>query len=205
MAEKEEVKEVKEVKSKKVVEIDSETLNELIASNKKLLEERESVVSRLSELEKNAVAQDTNSPRVLKQARTKEIGVREYDKKIVIGWANKGTQEEPEYVYDVYDDQKKEFVQYIDLIFLGETKPQPVKYVEFARRSIKRFYKVEKEIDNPDVVIEKGFVQKKEMTDNGYGMMITDAIVPLENVIKSKTFVVTIDGQQVEIQDKFIG
>lgn len=187
--------------TKKKIEVSEELLQQLMESAKKT----QVLQEQIEALQKNAVAQDTNNPRILKTPKGKEIGIRKYQKKYVIGWQNKGEENSPEYVYQEYDDQRKEFVDYIDLIFLNEKKPVKTNYAHYFRNSSKEFFKVEKEIENEPIIREDGYVQKKELADNGFGVMLTDTFVPLESVIKTKTFIININGQEVEIHEQFVG
>ena len=190
-----------EAKKTGKIEISKDVLDELLAVAKRshVLEDK------VAELEKNAVAQDTRSPRILRTPKSKEIGIRKYAGKIVIGWEDKGTDGEELYVYEVFDEQRREFVQYINVYFLGEKKSTQIKYIDYFRKSVKTWFEVKEEKELEPISQESGFVRVKEMADNGYGMMITDVMVPIENIIKRKSFVIVIEGQEIEIDEKFIG
>jgi hypothetical protein len=191
--------ETKATKNEEKVEVSKEVLEQLINANK-------TMIADIAELKKSASAtSNPNNQRILKTPKSKEIGIREYNKKIVVGWENIGTEDAPEYVYSEYDEKKREFVQYINLFYHGEKKAEKTQYVQYLRNSRKVWFTVKKEVENSPLIQEQGFVQQKQLADNGYGMMLTDVIVPLEVITRSKTFVVDIGGEEVEIHEKFVG
>jgi len=193
---KEETKIPKEEKA--TVEVDKNLLQELIDSNKTLQ-------LQVNALNQNAVATEVNKPILQKKKNEKDVGIRVFRKKIVVGWENVGTAERPEYVYSEYDDSLKDFVQYINLFFINEEKALKVRYTDYLRDSEKVWARVLKETHTEEVQTQ-GYVQKTELTDNGYGMMTTQVVVPLDVTIKNTVFTVQLkDGQEIDISEKFIG
>jgi len=191
---------VKEVKTDKI-EVDADTLKELINQNKKFQQD-------IIDLQKNAVAQNPNQGMELMKTAKKEtlLKMRKWQDKYVIGFVNKGKDSKPLYVYNEYNPQTHEMVQFCDVILDGQKDPVKLEYVEFLRESERVLVKMKKKIELEDKITRQGFVQKKDFADNGYGMFETMVQVPVDVIEKQYAFVVELeDGRELEVTQECIG
>jgi hypothetical protein len=194
-----------ETKSSNKVEVDTDVLKELIAQNKKLQAD-------VIDLQKNAVAQTPNragfnNPEMMMTGKKETLlKMRKWNDKYFIGFANKGKPEKPLYIYNEYNPQTREMIQFCDVILDGEKDPIKLEYVEFLRDSEKILVKMKKKIELEDKVTRQGFVQKKDFADNGYGMFETMVQVPVDVIEKQYAFVVELeDGRELEVTQECIG
>lgn len=189
-----------EPKSDKI-EVDADTLRELISQNKKFQQD-------IIDLQKNAVAQNPNQGMEIMKTAKKEtlLKMRKWQDKYFIGFVNKGKENKPLYVYSEYNPQTREQVQFCDVILDGENKPVKLEYVEFLREAERVLVKMKRKIELEDKITRQGFVQKKDFADNGYGMFETMVQVPIDVVEKQYAYVVELeDGRELEISQECIG
>lgn len=189
----------------KTIEVDADTLKALIKQN-------EDFKTAISDLQKNAVAQNPNqsnfnSPEMMRTAKKETLlKMRKWNDKYFIGFENIGKPNKPLYIYSEYNAQTRESVQFCNVILEGETKPLKLEYVEFLRESERVLVKMKKKIELEDKVTRQGFVQKKDFADNGYGMFETMVQVPIDVVEKQYSYVVELeDGRELEISQECIG
>lgn len=183
------------------IEVDADTLKELINQNKKFQQD-------IIDLQKNAVAQNPNQGMEIMKTAKKEtlLKMRKWQDKYFIGFVNKGKENKPLYVYSEYNPQTREQVQFCDVILDGVKEPIKLEYVEFLRESERVLVKMKKKIELEDKVTRQGFVQKKDFADNGYGMFETMVKVPIDVIEKNYAFVVELeDGRELEISQECIG
>lgn len=190
---------------KETKEVDVELLKELIAQNKKLMAD-------VIDLQKNAVAQNPNqsgfnNPEMYKVGKKETmLKMRKWNDKYFIGFANKGKENKPLYIYNEYNPQTREMIQFCDVILEGEKDPIKLEYVEFLRESERVLVKMKRKIELEDKVTRQGFVQKKDFADNGYGMFETMVQVPMDVIEKRFAFVVELeDGRELEVTQECIG
>lgn len=183
------------------IEVDADTLKELIAQNKKFQQD-------IIDLQKNAVAQNPNQGLEIMKTAKKEtlLKMRKWQDKYFIGFVNKGKENKPLYIYSEYNPQTREQVQFCDVILDGEKEPVKLEYVEFLRESEKVLVKMKRKIELEDKITRQGFVQKKDFADNGYGMFETMVQVPIDVIEKQYAYVVELeDGRELEISQECIG
>jgi hypothetical protein len=143
--EKDEVKKAPKVEKTNKIEVDADTLKELINQNKKFQ-------SDIIELQKNAVAQNPNQSNfnnmeMMKTAKKETLlKMRKWQDKYWIGFVNKGKENKPLYVYSEYNPQTREQVQFCDVILDGQKEPVKLEYVEFLRESERVLVKMKKKI-----------------------------------------------------------
>lgn len=183
------------------IEVDADTLKELINQNKKFQQD-------IIDLQKNAVAQNPNQGMEIMKTVKKEtlLKMRKWNDKYFVGFVNKGKENKPLYVYSEYNPQTREQIQFCDVILDGEKDPIKLEYVEFLRESERVLVKMKKRIELEDKVTRQGFVQKKDFADNGYGMFETLVSVPIDVIEKQYAYVVELeDGRELEISQECIG
>lgn len=186
---------------KETKEVDVELLKELIEQNKKFQQD-------IIDLQKNAVAQNSNQGLEMMKTGKKEtlLKMRKWQDNYFIGFVNKGKENKPLYVYSEYNPQTREQVQFCDVILDGVKDPIKLEYVEFLRESERVLVKMKKRIELEDKVTRQGFVQKKDFADNGYGMFETMVQVPIDVIEKQYAYVVELeDGRELEITQECIG
>jgi len=189
----------------KTIEVDADTLRELINQNKQFKQD-------IIDLQKNAVAQNPNqtnfnNPEMMRTAKKETLlKMRKWNDKYFIGFENVGKPNKPLYVYSEYNPQTRESVQFCNVILEGEPKPLKLEYVEFLRESERVVVKMKKKIELEDKITRQGFVQKKDFAENGYGMFETLLQVPVDVIEKQYSYVVELeDGRELEISQECIG
>lgn len=172
----------KEEKGGKKIEVDEGLLRELIKSNKLLQD-------KVDKLDSNAVATGPNGVQIRRKTNVYDFTMRKWDGHIFIAYENVGTEKRPLYVYNIYDEKERKNVQYANLILQGVDKPVKVDYITFLRDAER--FKVRKvsEVKKSDTQ-EFGYLPKKEMAENGYGMFETMVMVPVEVTTDHFTYVV---------------
>lgn len=185
----------------KTVEVNEDTLRELINSNKALQEE-------VNVIKNSQATNQNNGGMLLTRARNHgtTLKVRKWNGKLFLGYENVGKPNRPEYVYREWNAQSREFTEFCNLILKDEKKPIKVNYIEWSRECEKLQWKMVKRIELDDHVIMQGLVYKKDFTDNGYGMVETTVQVPLEVIEKRCSYVVLNDeGEEMELPESAIG
>lgn len=178
----------------------------------KLIDQNEAFAADIVDLKKNAVAQNPNQtgfngPEMMKTGKKETLlKMRKWQDKYFVGFANKGKDNKPLYIYSEYNPQTREMVQFCDVILEGEKDPIKLEYVEFLREAERVLVKMKKRIELEDKVTRQGFVQKKDFADNGYGMFETMVSVPVDVIEKQFAYVVELeDGRELEVTQECIG
>lgn len=189
----------KVVKGPKKIEVNEDTLRELIESNKLLQ-------ATVDSLGSNAVAQSPGL-QVRRKTRDFDYKLRKWGEDIVIGFANKGTEKRPLYIYSLYNDVTRLQEQFVDLILKGGKKVNKVDYITFLRDAEIVKARMISKVEHEDIK-EYGMIPKKEMAENGYGMYETMVLVPVEVVSKSYTMTLQLPedegGEQLEISSEWL-
>ena len=193
---------VKAEKAEKVqaetVEVSRDLLEQLIASNKE-------AQKRIDILESNAVSTAPGQPTRVKKNKETYVKMRKYNGDFVIGWENVGKEDRPRYVYSEFNPTTRESVDFINLITKESAKPIKTPYVDYLRDSESVFVKQISKKEEEEVLTQ-GQVYKKDFVENGYGMIETTMLVPVEVITRSCTFIVDIgEGETLEINEKFLG
>jgi hypothetical protein len=190
---------------KNTISVDADTLKALIKQN-------EDFKLAISDLQKNAVAQNPNqsafnNPTLMKTGKKETLlKMRKWNDKYFIGFENVGKPNKPLYIYNEYNPQTRENVQFCNIILDGEKAPLKLEYVEFLRESERVLVKMKRKIELEDKVTTQGYVQKKDFADNGYGMFETMVQVPVDVIEKQYAFEVELeDGRVLEISQECIG
>lgn len=187
----------------KKIEIDADLLRELIDSNKDLKR-------TVDQLSSNAVAQSP-SLQVRRKTRDFDYNLRKWDGKIVLGFANKGTEKRPLTVYKVYNKEIRKEEEFIDIILNegnGKTSiVEKIDYITFLRDAEKVKARMISKVEHEDIK-EYGMIPKKEMAENGYGMYETMVLVPVEVVTKTYTMKLKLPedegGDEIEVESQWL-
>lgn len=190
-------------KGPKKIEINEQTLRDLIESNKVLQQTVDSLGS-------NAVAQ-SQGMQVRRKTRDFDYNLRKWDGKIVMGFANKGTEKRPLTVYKVYNQAIRKEEEFVDLILRSETGKttiaEKIDYITFLRDAEKIKARMVSKVEHEDIK-EYGMIPKKEMAENGYGMYETMVLVPVE--VTTKTYTMTLQlpedegGDKIEVSSQWL-
>lgn len=173
----------------KTIEVSEETLRKLIDSNEKMS-------SKIEALESNAVAtQPTNGMVIRKKTTESDIKVRKWNDKYVVGMVNIGNEKRPRYVYDIIDKETKRAIQYCNLILEDGEIVEGVVDIDFRRDAETEIARVVSKVEHEDVK-EYGYISKKDMAENGYGMFETMVLVPVEVTEKSWTYKVKVPDRE---------
>jgi hypothetical protein len=194
--------EPKEPKGDKKIEVSEGLLRKLIASNKELQ-------NKVDKLDSNAVATGPNGVQVRRKATVFKPTMSKWDGHIFLAYENMGTEKRPLYVYNVYDEKERKNIQYVNLILDGVDKPVKVDYLTFLRDRERIIVTKISESKKQDVK-EDGYIPKKEMAENGYGMFETMVMVPVEVTTDHFTYVVKLPedegGKELEVDEQaFVG
>lgn len=179
------------------VSISKAQLDELSAQNKELLDQNRTLMS-------SATREDTSAG-TLKPDEVKENTVRILfvDGKAVKGFANRGTDDRPTYVYEKTDPQNpKENVLHVDVLFHGEDKPVSVPYLDLLRDSLREECKIKKTDVKPWDIVQ-GQTTQKVVKD--YATEETGILVPIKVIGETRVFTVALpDGKEMEIHENFV-
>jgi len=185
------------------IEVSESVLKDLIASNK-------DYQARIDKLESNAVATNGgisafNNPMMMKKNKETFIRMKKWDDKYCIGYENVGKPNKPIYVYNEYNPQTREMVQFCNVIIEGEEKPLKLEYIVFLREAESVLVKMKQKIELEDKITNQGMVYKKDFAENGYGMFETMMQVPVDIIEKQYKYVVELeDGRALEIDEQVI-
>lgn len=166
-------------KGGKKIEVDESVLKDLL----KELRETKATVEQLSS---NAVAQTNQGLQVRRKTREYDYTLRKWENEVVVGFANKGTEKRPLYIYSVYNKETRLQEQFVDLVLKSGKIVEKLDYITFLRDAEKIKARMISKEEHEDVK-EYGMIPKKEMTENGYGMYETMVLVPVEVVTKTYT------------------
>jgi len=187
-------------KPKKTIEVDEQTLKDLIQAVK-------SQGETIEKLSSHAVTQSPNL-QVRRKTREFDYKLRKWNNKIVLGFENMGSEKRPLYVYSVYDKDLRKEVQFINLILNGvKDVVKKVDYITFLRdaESIKARMLSKEEHED---IKEYGMIPKKEMAENGYGMFETMVLVPVEVVTKTYTMTLQLPadegGETIKVSSEWL-
>ena len=187
----------------KKIEVNESTLREIVEAN---------VILR-----KQVEANNAGAGRVLKRTREHTVRIRRVEDCYVIGWVNHarpdvdGVLRKTKFVYTKIDpeDPKREPVEYMDLILLGDDgkqkeEPLTMKYLDFLRETDSVQVKI-KEKKREEQYEEKGMVKKKVWDEKSNMPMETDMYVPLEVVSDEVQFVVDLpNAGEYTIHSRFV-
>lgn len=174
-----------------MVSIPKDQLNSIA---KLIKEQGEALKSQAKDIEKLKSGID-QGPRIAKKIKEHFVTLREYEGQIVKGYDGD--------VYNEYDERKREFVLYVDLILYNDKIVKKVKYLDFVsnakRVSAKIIKKEENEISNVE-----GLIRKNEPSGE-YGTVSSDSIVEVESIIKEYKFEVELEnGNVLNLSEKVI-
>jgi hypothetical protein len=178
------------------IKLKESELRELIDSNK-------SLAQRIAELEAKATDAVPERKKPV-SVREREYTVRKVDGKIVIGFANHGTQNRPLFVYErpnPHDPTQR--LQWVDLILAGEKEPVPVEYVQFFNESEKIKCKLV-HLDKKPWAIEQGVTTMKEVNTDGYQV---DTGIEVDVMIEGEDLIYTLalpEGGQITLPAKYV-
>ena len=186
-------------KGPKKIEINEDTLRELIESNKVLKQ-------TVDQLSSNAVAQSPGL-QVRRKTRDFDYFLRKWEDQIVLAFANKGTEKRPQYVYSIYNTNTRLQEQFVDLVLKNGTIVEKIDYITFLRDAEKVKARMISKVEHEDIK-EYGMIPKKEMAENGYGMYETMTLIPVEVVTKTYTMKLQLPedegGDQIEVDSQWL-
>ena len=145
-------------------------------------------------------SQDT-APRIIRKGVTeRKLRLRFVDGNPVIGYENRGTEKSPRFVYEAPDPQNpKESKLYVNLIVKDVKDPIRVSYNEFLNEGESIECKIIKQ-EQQEKTEEHGMVRRKEV--DGYSMLETDVLVPMEVTSVSRTYTVELpSGEQISVAE----
>jgi hypothetical protein len=183
--------------------LSNEELNELLANQRTIMEQNKQLIE-----ENKKLREDGSSPsrRILKEVTDRTVKVAMVDNKMVVGYANKGVESKPQYVYEKPDPKDpKNMLLYVDLILDGEKDPVSVNYNEFIDQAERVKCKVIK-VEDKQWKIQQGWTKKKEI--DGYSTVELDFDVPIDVIGVTRFFTVELPvdrgGKQITLHESYI-
>lgn len=170
------------------------------------------IQAMIAEGVKNGLAQNQEgyaqgSARTLRRLTDRKVEVRFIDKKAVLGYFNRGTENRPQYIYTKPDpkDPRKE-IEMVDLVLEGSKEAMTVEWSQFRKESAKAQCKVVK-TESKEWLINQGVIKKKEVEE--YSSVEMDFDVPLDIVGQARLFTVEVPSEfggprQVTIHENFV-
>lgn len=185
--EKKEVSETKEAsKQSKAVPVD--VLEQLIKTNEELK-------LRLEKIESNQ-----GQPKIFKKIKDHIVRISRWKGNLVVGFDGD--------LYQKWDDKKRQDILYVDLVFEGGKTEKEVPFLQFLNsRDVVEAKIISRNVEEKEII--DGYVNKAEF-DGNYNMIIKDAVVPLESIIKLTTFEVELPnnedykGRKLQIDEKYV-
>ena len=180
----------------KKIEVDESTL-------KKIVEQNAAMASELAALRNDVDAQGAHPGVTLKKVLERTVRVTFVDGHAVIGFVNKGSETQKIYVVAEPDpnDRNKELL-FVELILQGVDAPVRVNYNNFLKQAERRACKV-KDVKKSVWTIDQGTVRQKVM--DGFSLVETDLIVPLEVTGETRTYEVEIaPGTNLLINEAYV-
>lgn len=178
------------------IEIDEAQLKEILEQQKQLIAQNQKLVESAN--------QPAENRRIARANRKNSVRVTFVNDKAVIGYANKGSDNKPLFVYEKVDpNDRNKRILYVDLILDGEKDPITVEYKEFLEQSENVLCEV-KHVDEKEWVIEQGTVKETRVKD--YRAEETGLMVPVEIVGKTRLFVVDNPktGEELRLHESFV-
>lgn len=170
----------------------------------KSFQELQEVVSGQNKLiEELKTSSGNATPKVLREVKERTVRLKLVDGKPVIGFANKGTDTRPVYVYKAPNPQDpRNDILFIDVLTLGAKEPVKMVYAEFITDMETLEVKV-KNIKEEHWTIEQGQVVKREVRPD-FSIVETDYIVPVEVKGVHRTYIVDFKDKELEVDEAFI-
>jgi len=180
----------------KKIEVNESELRAILEQNKKLAQD---IVS----LQKAVGDKDQTGSLVMRKVVNRTVRLMFINGKPVLGYANRGSENKPQFVYERPDpSDKNNRLLYPDLIVQGIDKPITTNYNEFLKEAERRICNIIR-IEEKKLVTEDGVTKVKEV--EGFSMIETGVVVPMEVMSTKRTFVVDIgDNQEVSIDEKYV-
>lgn len=175
--------------TEKTVTLKESELNSIVAMNKKLMER---------------FSREENPTQKQKETKERLVTVFFIADKPVIGYANRGTENRPKYIYEKRDPMDdKNILAYVDVIVEGREKPISLDYNEFMRECDRKECKVVK-VEEKEWTINQGNTFGRSYMEGTYHM-IEGVLVPVEVKGMTRIFTVEIpEGGEATIHERYI-
>lgn len=128
--------------------------------------------------------------------------------KAVVGFANKGTENQPMFVYEAPDPTMPgKMKTYVDLVLHGAEAEKPIKvgYIDFLQNCEKQEVIVKKIEEEEWIDDQQGAtVMQQNVPEGEYNFQSTGIRIPVEAIGKHRTFhVELIDGTQIALDERY--
>lgn len=174
-------KEVTEKTVKETVTVEKSTLDNILSVVK---EQAKALEKQKGEIE--ALKEASGGPKIAKKVKEHTCVLRKYDGQIVKDFASD--------IYNEYDEKKKEFVLYVDLLLYNEKIAKKVKYLEFISNAERVNAKIIKREKVDEISKIDGITRKME-PDGDWSNKPTDEFVEVESIIDKYGFQVECEGE----------
>ncbi len=175
----------------KTVEVKKDSLDAILKTIKEQEARLASQEAKIKSFEENGIEQ---KPRIVKRVKEHVCFLRTHKDEVVKGFDGN--------VYKEWDEKVREFVLYVDLVLYSGKVAKKVDYVDFISNAPKvKALIVKKDKEEKSEV--EAYINKKEPSGE-FGTVITDVIVPVENIIEEYTFEVDVDGAKYTLSEKAI-
>lgn len=184
---KEELKPAETKKTEKI-EVSKEILEKIISQNEELKKRVDDLTEGL------------DKPRVVKKVKDHIVRLSRWKGKIVISFDGD--------LYTKWDEKTRQDVLYVDLVFEDGKKEEQVPFLKFLNtRDVIEAKIISRNSEDKEII--DGYVNKAEF-DGNYNMVIKDAVVPLESIVKLTKFEVQLPnneqykGKKLIIDEKYV-
>jgi hypothetical protein len=170
---KEELKPAETKKTEKI-EVSKEILEKIISQNEELKKRVDDLTEGL------------DKPRVVKKVKDHIVRLSRWKGKIVISFDGD--------LYTKWDERKRQDILYVDVILEDGKKVEEVPFLDFLNtRDVVEAKIISRNVEEKEII--DGYVNKAEF-DGNYNMVIKDAVVPLESIVKLTKFEVQLPNNE---------
>lgn len=177
----EEKLEEKQVSKEEKVTISKDKLDKILS----LVENQGKAISeqakKIENFEKNGIEQ---KPIVIKKIKEHYCMLRRFKDEIVKGFEGD--------VYKEYDSMTRDWKLFVDIILYSNKVIKHVDYIDFINNAEKVKAKIIKK-DKKEISNIEAYINQKE-PQGEFGTLITDVIVPVENIIEEYNFDVEVEN-----------
>ncbi len=145
------------------------------------------------------MAKDSGQTGLVRKAVKEHFAsLRFIDGRAVVGFANKGTENRPQYVYTIQDPKNpKENIEMVELILEGmkESEAMPVNFIEFLSETPRVRCKIVKKTEEP-WEITQGTTERTTVPEGSYEVSYQGYRVPVSIEGKTTVFTLEIPGSE---------
>lgn len=167
--------------AKETVTVEKSTLDNILTIVK---DQAKALETQQKEIE--ALKEAGGGPKIAKKVKEHTCVLRKYDGQIVKDFASE--------IYNEYDEKRKEFVLYVDLMLYNDKIVKKVKYLDFISNAERVNAKIVKREKLDEISTIDGITRKTE-PDGDWANRPTDEFVEVESIVDKYGFQVEYEGE----------